>query len=121
MSFRWFIYYCSLCGGCAAYVGWALGRVPPVEHHVVLSALRGMFLGLALAVGLTLVDSLSMGNEGAWKGGVTCPVLAGNPKGRWRTRTRTPFHLTRPLEAIVAAYAFNCRSIEAGLRLRPLR
>ncbi len=58
MSFRWFIYYCTVCGGCAAYVGWVLGRLPPVEQHVIRAALQGMFLGLVLAIGLTLVDSV---------------------------------------------------------------
>jgi hypothetical protein len=58
MSFRWFIYYCSMCGGCAAYLGWVFGRLPPIGHHVVLAALRGMFLGMILALGLTLIDSL---------------------------------------------------------------
>jgi hypothetical protein len=56
MTFRWFIYYCALIGGCAAYVGWAMGRIPPVQQHVFQAAMRGMFLGLALAIGLTLVD-----------------------------------------------------------------
>src|SRR5581483_10573009 len=56
MSFRWYVYYCALFGGCAAYVGWALGRVPAVQAAVWLAAVRGMFLGLTLAVGLTLVD-----------------------------------------------------------------
>src|SRR5262245_39108967 len=56
MSFRWYVYYCALLGGCAAYVGWALGRVPPVQVPVWLAAVRGMFVGLTLAVGLTLVD-----------------------------------------------------------------
>ena len=27
MSFRLFIYYCAICGGWAALVGWALGRI----------------------------------------------------------------------------------------------
>lgn len=58
MSFRWFIYYCALFGGCAAYVGWVLGRLPPVQHHVFQAAVKGLFLGLALAVGLTLVDAV---------------------------------------------------------------
>jgi hypothetical protein len=67
MSFRWFIYYCALIGGCAAYIGWAMGRVPPVQNHVFQAAIRGMFLGLALAVGLTLVDVLwhLSGRDGA--------------------------------------------------------
>ena len=58
MSFRWYVYYCALFGGCAAYLGWALGRVPPVQAPVWLSAIRGMFPGLTLAVGLTLVDAV---------------------------------------------------------------
>jgi len=67
MSFRWYVYYCSLFGGCAAYVGWVLGRVPPVQHHVFQAAVRGMFLGMTVAVGLTLVDVLwhLSGREGA--------------------------------------------------------
>jgi hypothetical protein len=58
MSFRWFIYYCSLCGGCAAYVGWVLGRLTDVHQHVFHAAVRGMFLGMMLAVVLTLIDTL---------------------------------------------------------------
>ena len=58
MSFRWFIYYCSLLGGCAAYLGWAVGRVPPVQHHVWQAAVKGLFLGLLLAVVLTVIDIL---------------------------------------------------------------
>src|SRR5262245_50496122 len=58
MSFRSFIYYCSLGGGCAAYLGWVLGRLPPLEQSVGRAAVQGMFLGMALAVGLTLIDAL---------------------------------------------------------------
>ena len=58
MSFRWFIYYCSLLGGCAAYVGWALGRVPAVQNDVLLAALKAALLGLLLATVLTLVDTV---------------------------------------------------------------
>ena len=58
MSFRWFIYYCSLLGGCAAYLGWAAGRVPPIQHEVWKAAVKGLFLGLLLALVLTLVDTL---------------------------------------------------------------
>lgn len=56
MTFRWFIYYCSVFGGCAGYLGWVLGRVPPLQHHVWQASVKGMFLGMTLAVGLTLVD-----------------------------------------------------------------
>jgi hypothetical protein len=58
MSLRWFVYYCSLFGGCAAYIGWVMGRFPPVLHHVLLAAIKGMFLGMVLSIGLTLVDTL---------------------------------------------------------------
>ena len=58
MSFRWFIYYCSLLGGCAAYLGWAMGRVPLVQHPVWQAAFKGLFLGLLLAVVLTVIDTL---------------------------------------------------------------
>jgi hypothetical protein len=58
MSFRWFIYYCTACGGCAAYVGWVLGQVPSIENVVIRVAIQAMFLGMVLAVGLTLVDLL---------------------------------------------------------------
>jgi hypothetical protein len=66
MSFRWFIYYCTLFGGCAAYIGWVMGRIPPVGQHVILAAVKGMFLGMVLSVGLTLVDALAnfTGREG---------------------------------------------------------
>jgi hypothetical protein len=56
VSFRWYIYYCCLLGGCAAFVGWMFGRLPPEMPHIWQAAIRGMFLGMALAVGLTLVD-----------------------------------------------------------------
>jgi hypothetical protein len=61
MSFRLFIYYCALCGGWAAFIGWALGRVlsPSWEEHRVLSVgVKGMWLGLLVALGLGLVDAL---------------------------------------------------------------
>src|SRR5882672_1221961 len=58
MSFRLFIYYCSLCGGCAAYLGWVLGRFTNVEHHVGQAGVKGLFLGLTVALGLSLVDAL---------------------------------------------------------------
>jgi len=38
MSFRWFIYYCALCGGCAAYLGWALGKFAHVEEYRTVEA-----------------------------------------------------------------------------------
>jgi FHA domain len=59
MSFRWFIYYCALCGGCAAYLGWALGKLAHVEEQRVVEAgVKGMCLGVLLACSLGLIDAL---------------------------------------------------------------
>jgi hypothetical protein len=58
MSFRLFIHYCAVCGGCAAFVGWVLGRLLTVQHHVTRAAVQGLFLGLTVALGLSLVDAL---------------------------------------------------------------
>src|SRR5215216_5175155 len=69
MTFRWFIYYCAACGGCAGYLGWVLGRLVPLEGAVPLAALRGVFLGLCVASCLTLLDIL-------WNGSTS---------DRWRT------------------------------------
>jgi hypothetical protein len=58
MSFRLFIWYCSLCGGCAAYLGWALGRFAAPESSVMQAAVKGMFLGMMVALSLGLIDAL---------------------------------------------------------------
>jgi hypothetical protein len=60
MSFRWFIYYCALCGGCAAYIGWALGRCADDEqlHHILRAGVKGLCLGVMLAFSLGLIDAL---------------------------------------------------------------
>src|SRR5262245_59426520 len=58
MSFRLFIYYCALCGGCAAYLGWVLGRFALVNASVLQAGFKGMFLGMALALCLALIDAL---------------------------------------------------------------
>jgi hypothetical protein len=58
MSFRLFIYYCALCGGWAAFFGWALGRVLSPSGEVGSAGIKGAFLGLAVALGLGLVDAL---------------------------------------------------------------
>src|SRR4051794_5757482 len=75
MSFRLFIYYCSLCGGCAAYVGWALGRLPRLEDRIAQTGLRGLFLGVMVALSLGLLDTL-------WNGSA-----AGNGEGLLRVLT----------------------------------
>jgi hypothetical protein len=58
MSFRLFIYYCAVCGGGAAFVGWAIGRFFHTLSQVPRDGIRGLFLGLMIALGLSLVDCL---------------------------------------------------------------
>lgn len=58
MSFRLFIYYCAVFGGCAAFFGWMLSRWVPFEHKVAEAALQGMLLGTMVAFLLGLIDGL---------------------------------------------------------------
>src|SRR5689334_14733338 len=58
MSFRRFVYYCAVCGGGAAYAGWALGRFFPSENLLVLASVRGLLLGVTVAAALGAVDAL---------------------------------------------------------------
>jgi hypothetical protein len=58
MSFRLFIYYCALCGGWAALVGWAVGRLPNIQNPIPSDGIKGMCLGMLVAFGLGLVDAL---------------------------------------------------------------
>lgn len=58
MSFRLFIYYCALCGGWAAFFGWMLGRMVSPTNVTGRDGIRGMMLGVLVALGLSLVDSL---------------------------------------------------------------
>src|SRR6516164_2060139 len=61
MSFRLFIYYSAVLGGWAALFGWAFGRlVTPVETEraVAVAGVKGFFLGLWIALGLSLVDAV---------------------------------------------------------------
>jgi hypothetical protein len=59
MSFRWFVYWCSLCGGWAAFAGWALGRWLDQENNNLATAgIKGMCLGLLICLGLGLVDAM---------------------------------------------------------------
>lgn len=64
MSFRLFIYYCALCGGWSAFAGWMIGRIlsrDTLEEggaRVRQAGIRGLFLGLMVALGLSLVDAL---------------------------------------------------------------
>ena len=62
MSFRLFVYYCALCGGWAALIGWFLGVLlapgAPGQADLGRNGIIGMFLGLMIATGLGLVDAL---------------------------------------------------------------
>src|SRR5262249_7349213 len=57
MSFRLFIYYCALCGGWAAFVGWVFGRLLAPQNDLGYVGIMGLFLGLMVALGLSLVDA----------------------------------------------------------------
>src|SRR5262245_27597492 len=60
MSFRVFIYYCAVCGGWSAFAGWLAGRAlsGDIAARVRQAGIRGLFLGLMVALGLSLVDAL---------------------------------------------------------------
>jgi hypothetical protein len=58
MSFRLFIYYCTLVGAWAAFVGWALARLIAPQDVVAEATTYGLFLGLTIAFGLSLLDAL---------------------------------------------------------------
>jgi hypothetical protein len=58
MSFRLFIYYCALCGGAGAFLGWALGRWQVTGKGVFATGLIGLLVGLAISFALSLLDGL---------------------------------------------------------------
>src|SRR3954447_9859416 len=58
MSFRLFIYYCALCGGCAAYLGWVLGKLATARSPVMQAGIKGLLLGMVLGLALAVVDAL---------------------------------------------------------------
>ncbi len=61
MSFRLFVYYCALCGGWAAFVGWLLGELlspgAAGQPDLLSNSTKGMFLGLMIAMGLGFIDA----------------------------------------------------------------
>jgi hypothetical protein len=63
MSFRLFVYYCAAWGAAAALFGWVLGRLIEGDSVLLGAALKGMALGLFVAVGLGLVDALASGSQ----------------------------------------------------------
>jgi hypothetical protein len=63
MSFRLFIYYCAVWGAAAAYFGWAGGRLIASDAPLLGAAIKGLALGVALALGLGLLDALAAGSQ----------------------------------------------------------
>jgi hypothetical protein len=58
MSFRLFVYWCALCGGWAAVAGWGLGMLMARGDSVGGTGIKGMLLGMLIALALGLVDAL---------------------------------------------------------------
>jgi hypothetical protein len=58
MSFRAFVYWCALIGGWGAAVGWGLGRLIARGESLGGTGIKGMFLGMLIALALGLVDAL---------------------------------------------------------------
>ncbi len=58
MSFRLFVYYCAVCGAWAAFAGWAAGRALSPAGEMGQAGIRGLFLGMMVALGLSFVDGL---------------------------------------------------------------
>jgi hypothetical protein len=58
MTFRWFIFFCAVCGGWAALLGWAAGRMIAGPDPVGSAGVKGLCLGMLLALALTLLDTL---------------------------------------------------------------
>jgi hypothetical protein len=84
MSFRLFIYYCALCGGGGAFAGWVVGRAVAAPSGTLAQGVKGLFLGLAVAGALGLVDALWNGPGRrilASSGRVLAAVLVGGTGG----------------------------------------
>jgi hypothetical protein len=67
MSFRFFIYYCAMCGAGGGFVGWVIGRflvwiLKVIESHepsaIITDGLKAMFVGMIVSAALSLVDAL---------------------------------------------------------------
>jgi len=64
MSFRLFVYYCAVAGAWSGFVGWMLGKLlssgggDEFFPSVLRTSLIGMFLGLAVALGLSFLDAV---------------------------------------------------------------
>ena len=48
-----------MCGGWAAFFGWIFGEwLSPRDDAIKVAGVKGMFVGLTIALGLSLVDAL---------------------------------------------------------------
>ncbi len=63
MSFRVFIYYCAAWGACAAFVGWVVGRLLAGEPGLASASVKGLVLGVLVAVGRGLVDARAAASQ----------------------------------------------------------
>src|SRR5262245_1899380 len=68
MSFRLFLYYCALSGGGAAFLGWLLGRIATGRDPLGEAGVKGLFLGMFVALALSLLDALmSLSTQSKWE------------------------------------------------------
>ncbi len=58
MSFRLFVWWCTLCGGWTALAGWSAGRLIGGDDPLGSAGLKGLCLGALVALGLGIVDAL---------------------------------------------------------------
>jgi hypothetical protein len=58
MSFRLFIYYSAMCGGLTAFLSWIFGRMSGTEGGVGAAGIKGMWLGMLIALALGVIDAL---------------------------------------------------------------
>jgi len=79
MSFRAFIYYCALCGGCTALIGFFLGQCLAIENDIARAAFQGLLLGTLVALGLGILDGILSPGKGCFRllGRVVVAVLVG--------------------------------------------
>ena len=89
MSFKLFIYYCALCGGWAALVGWALGRSLSGEAGVGSDIVQGLFLGIAVAMAL-VVTFVSTGTPLGLGATLIVAGLVLHRAGPWWRREASP-------------------------------
>jgi MFS family permease len=91
MSFRAFIYYCALCGGCTALIGWSIGQTltPLLANsadstgeyllEIGKQAFRGMLLGILVAFGIGILDGILSPGKGCLRlvGRIVVAVVVG--------------------------------------------